>query len=192
MCCVFWNSQEQKAGDRKSDSSFKAAKLLDFDSTSNASSETTGNEETQVHGPTTRHKWSQWISRPPPAQSASSVSDTENVSEANVELLSLVEVVKCSFNSQVLAHGVDFPVWFLFITWCAEFLSCELCLFFFSQFGVRFFNVFSSLVKSKQMSLNQVNLLCVPLTWYLLSGSSRLQFFSVKVWSNTWRCKNDK
>ncbi|XP_060559801.1 histone-lysine N-methyltransferase, H3 lysine-79 specific-like isoform X1 [Ruditapes philippinarum] len=82
------NSQEQKTGDKKSDSSYKAAKLLDFDSTSNASSEMTGNEEYQVYGPTTRHKWSQWISRPPPVQSASSVSDTENVSEANEEMLS--------------------------------------------------------------------------------------------------------
>ncbi|XP_053394134.1 serine-rich adhesin for platelets-like isoform X4 [Mercenaria mercenaria] len=78
------NSQEQKAGDKKSDSSYKAAKLLDFDSTSNASSEMTGNEEYQVYGPTTRHKWSQWISRPPPVQSASSVSDTENEEEMEV------------------------------------------------------------------------------------------------------------
>jgi hypothetical protein len=85
--------QEQKTGDKKSDSSYKAAKLLDFDSTSNASSEMTGNEEYQVYGPTTRHKWSQWISRPPPVQSASSVSDTENVSEANEEMLSVVKVV---------------------------------------------------------------------------------------------------
>ena len=75
------------------DSSYKAAKLLDFDSTSNASSEMTGNEEYQVYGPTTRHKWSQWISRPPRVQSASSVSDTENVSEANEEMLSVVKVV---------------------------------------------------------------------------------------------------
>ncbi|KAL4236947.1 Histone-lysine N-methyltransferase [Mactra antiquata] len=58
------NNNSQESNDKKPDNNFKAAKLLDFDSTSNASSEMNGTEEYQVYGPTTRRKWSQLISRP--------------------------------------------------------------------------------------------------------------------------------
>ncbi|XP_052258145.1 histone-lysine N-methyltransferase, H3 lysine-79 specific-like isoform X2 [Dreissena polymorpha] len=79
------NNQDLKSSDKSSDSSsFKAAKLLDFDSASNTSCEMTGyTGDFQVFGPTTRRKWSEWISQPPLSRSSqkgtfTSISDTEN------------------------------------------------------------------------------------------------------------------
>ncbi|XP_052775072.1 serine-rich adhesin for platelets-like isoform X1 [Mya arenaria] len=79
------NNQEMKTHEK--DGSFKAAKLLDFDSTSNGSfPEMAGNsEQNQVYGPTTRRKWSEWIAQPHTSSGGHimSVTDTENEDEEN-------------------------------------------------------------------------------------------------------------
>ena len=69
------------------DLDYNAARNLDFDSTSNASSATNGttDENTQVFGPTTRRKWTEWVAKPKstahPTPLTSSVDEeSENVS----------------------------------------------------------------------------------------------------------------
>lgn len=57
---------------------YQAAKHIDFDTESNASSDVTTDENSQVFGPTTRRKWTEWTAKPP--NLASSPDKTENVS----------------------------------------------------------------------------------------------------------------
>ena len=59
---------------------YHAAKHIDFDSESNASSDVTTDENIQVFGPTTRRKWTEWTAKPAPSASPSSPEKTENVS----------------------------------------------------------------------------------------------------------------
>ncbi|KAL3870081.1 hypothetical protein ACJMK2_042696 [Sinanodonta woodiana] len=65
--------KDQKKKVHKSDHSYQAAKVLDFDSMSNTSSEPSvtkgeevdfGQQEPQIYGPTTRRQWCEWITRP--------------------------------------------------------------------------------------------------------------------------------
>lgn len=104
-CCF----QDNNCNFKNKENTFKAAKLLDFDSTSNASSEMTGNsEEYQVYGPTTRRKWSQWIARPMLSSSShSSLIDTDNVSEASRSCCVVVTSL-CNHLCNTVPPHIDF------------------------------------------------------------------------------------
>ncbi|KAK3591174.1 hypothetical protein CHS0354_029026 [Potamilus streckersoni] len=65
--------KDQKKKVHKGDHTYQAAKVLDFDSMSNTSSEPSVNkgeevdfaqQEPQIYGPTTRRQWCEWITRP--------------------------------------------------------------------------------------------------------------------------------
>lgn len=64
------------------DHTYQAAKALDFDSNSNASTATncTTDENSQVYGATTRRQWTEWVLKP--RSDATSIEETENVSRA--------------------------------------------------------------------------------------------------------------
>ena len=74
---------------------YQAAKHIDFDSESNASSDFTPDENAQVFGPTTRRKWTEWTAKPSLSASASSSSPEkmENVSRTTTVLVVLICLV---------------------------------------------------------------------------------------------------
>ena len=75
---------------------FRAAKLIDFDSESNGSSDLTADETTQVFGPTTRRKWTEWTSKPPLSDSAT--ERQEHVSQTMTVFVTFCLVVACIFS----------------------------------------------------------------------------------------------
>ncbi|KAL5016381.1 hypothetical protein ScPMuIL_005970 [Solemya velum] len=75
--------QEEKTYRRRNreivlDHTYQAAKALDFDSNSNASTATNGttDENSQVYGATTRRQWTEWVLKP--RSDATSIEETEN------------------------------------------------------------------------------------------------------------------
>lgn len=83
----------------------------------------TGNsEDNQVHGPTTRRKWSQWIARPMLSTSShTSVTDTENVSEATGECCCAVVIsLLCSIVITLFCLVVEFSPFCILLRWSVK------------------------------------------------------------------------
>ena len=94
--CIVWHCQENSRMRRCGDHTYQAAKALDFDSASNASTITntisddnnsntahstimSTEDDSNIMGPTTRRKWTEWVNRPP-----TSGSESQNDNESSV------------------------------------------------------------------------------------------------------------